>query len=148
MFLGGALNKMVTDLPATRRDAGRGKLCGLGFVNEGLGYNPVAYDLLYELAWREESVELDAWIKRVNTHSGLEFEYDEERVWGRSDHYCFASKGVPAVFFFSGFHADYHQPSDTIEKINFDKVIKVCRLVLALTYEVADRKQRLRVNRV
>jgi alpha-N-acetylglucosaminidase len=62
VFLGGALNKIVTDLPAARRDADRGKLVGLGFVNEGLGYNPVIYDLLYELAWRDEAIELDSWL--------------------------------------------------------------------------------------
>ena len=43
-------------------------------------------------------------------------------VWNRSDQYNFAAKGVPVTFFFAGFHPDYHKATDTIEKINFDKV--------------------------
>ena len=61
VFLGGALNKMTADLPAARRDPKGGHLAGLGFVNEGLGYNPVAFDLMFEMAWREEPVDLNGW---------------------------------------------------------------------------------------
>lgn len=68
VFLGGALNTMATDLPAARASAKSGRLAGLGFVNEGLGYNPVAYDLLYELAWRDQSVDLNAWIADYAGH--------------------------------------------------------------------------------
>ena len=40
----------------------------------------------------------------------------------------FARKGVPITFVFSGFHPDYHQPTDTIEKINFAKIVSTARL--------------------
>jgi len=62
VHLGGALGTIANDLPAARRDPAAGKLSGLGFVNEGLCYNPVAYDLMFEMAWRAESPELDEWI--------------------------------------------------------------------------------------
>jgi alpha-N-acetylglucosaminidase len=68
VFLGGALNNMVSGLPAARRDPKSGSLSGLGFVNEGLGYNPVAYDLLFELAWRDETVDLGRWLKDYAHH--------------------------------------------------------------------------------
>jgi len=63
VFLGGAMNRIASDLPAARRDANSGRLIGLGFVNEGLGYNPAVQDLMFELAWRDgEPVDLQAWI--------------------------------------------------------------------------------------
>ena len=60
--LGGALDKIANDIPAARTDPDSGQLVGLGFVNEGLGYNPVVFDLMYEMAWRNEPVKLDEWI--------------------------------------------------------------------------------------
>ena len=44
---------------------------------------------------------------------------DPNRFYERSDHYNFAEKGIPAIFYFSGTHEDYHRPSDTVDKINF-----------------------------
>ena len=52
---------------------------------------------------KRSSRELDPWIHRVNRYVGLVFEYDEDRVWRRSDHWSFAERGVPVVLFFSGF---------------------------------------------
>ncbi|MCH5377213.1 MAG: alpha-N-acetylglucosaminidase, partial [Planctomycetes bacterium] len=60
--LGGSLKGISTELPAARNDPQAGRLVGLGFVNEGLDYNPVVYDLMFEMAWRDEPVDLDAWI--------------------------------------------------------------------------------------
>ena len=77
---------------------------------------------------------------------GFEFEYDEERVWNRSDHYNFAKKGIPVSFIFSGFHRDYHQPTDTVDKINFEKLISVARLYYLTAFRVADREKRLVVD--
>ena len=68
VFLGGALNKIAADLPAARRDAGSGQLVGLGFVNEGLDYNPVVQDLMFEMAWRDEPVDFKAWIVDYARH--------------------------------------------------------------------------------
>jgi alpha-N-acetylglucosaminidase len=62
-FWGGALPKVNQDPHAARRDAAGGQLAGLGFVNEGLGYNAVLYDLMYETAWRNEPVDLDRWVR-------------------------------------------------------------------------------------
>ena len=44
------------------------------------------------------------------------------RIYYRSDHYNFARKGVPIIFYFDGIHADYHKPSDTPDKINYDLI--------------------------
>jgi len=66
--LGAALSRNNEGLFAARGDAKRGQLCGIGFVNEGLCYNPVAYDLLYENAWRTKPVDLKAWIADYARH--------------------------------------------------------------------------------
>lgn len=102
---------------------------------------------LHVVGTRRTSGELDQWLHDVNRYVDLSFEYDmEETVYRRSDHYNFARYGVPVAFFFAGFHPDYHEVSDTVEKLNYDKIYSVSRLVYALTYEIAEREQRLRKN--
>ncbi len=97
---------------------------------------------------KKHSLELDGWAHRLNTLTGLEFEYDmEDVVYRRSDHYSFARLGVPVLFFFSGFHPDYHKVTDTPEKLNYTKILQVSRLVYALAFEVANRPKRLVNNR-
>jgi Zn-dependent M28 family amino/carboxypeptidase len=56
----------------------------------------------------------------------------------RSDHFNFARKGIPAVFFFNGVHADYHQPSDETRKIKFEKASRVARLVYEVVMAIAN----------
>ncbi len=73
-------------------------------------------------------------------------EDDPNRYYYRSDHYNFAEKGIPAVFFFNGTHPDYHRPTDTIEKINFSKMAKIGQLVYHTAFELADKEQRIKVD--
>ena len=63
--------------------------------------------------------------------------WPEERFFFRSDHYSFASKGIPAIFFFAGTHEDYHRPSDEVEKIDPEKAARVARLVFYTAAAVA-----------
>jgi len=73
-------------------------------------------------------------------------ESDPNRYYYRSDHYSFAEKGIPAIFYFSGVHEDYHMSTDTVEKIQFDKMEKIARLIFHTTWELANREDRIRVN--
>jgi hypothetical protein len=72
----------------------------------------------------------------------LDFHYnagdDPESFYTRSDHYNYASHGIPAVFFFTGTHADYHANTDTVDKILFPKLLKVARLIYAAGFAVAN----------
>ncbi len=81
------------------------------------------------------STDLDKLIQDANKCIGFKFKYDSEDVYYRSDHYNFAKNGVPIAFMFDGFTPDYHQPTDTIDKINFDKIANCARLY----YLVAER---------
>ncbi len=78
-----------------------------------------------------------------SAHVGFDFEYDEESVFGRSDHANFAKKDIPIAFFFTGFHPQYHKPDDTVDKIDFPKLARVAKLVYAIGYEIADREKRV-----
>lgn len=71
---------------------------------------------------------------------------DPEDLFDRSDHANFNKHGIPIVFFFSGLHEDYHQPSDDVEKINFEKVQMASRLIYELARELGDREKRLCAN--
>jgi hypothetical protein len=63
--------------------------------------------------------------------------WPEERLYFRSDHFSFANKGVPAIFFTSGLHDDYHRPSDEVDTIDTDKVARIARLVFHLAHDIA-----------
>jgi len=73
-------------------------------------------------------------------------EEDPNRFYYRSDHYNFARKGVPAVFFFSGVHKDYHRTTDTADKILFDKTEKIARMIFHTAWELANREDRIVVD--
>ena len=92
------------------------------------------------------SLELHQKILAANRHIGFEFEYDEESVYTRSDHYNFARVGIPVAFLFSGFHPDYHMVTDTVEKINFVKLTDTARLVYLVVHSVANQTARLRLD--
>ncbi|MGV7107428.1 M28 family metallopeptidase [Flavobacterium sp. U410] len=85
------------------------------------------------------------------THMDLDYKYndrnDPERIYYRSDHYNFAKKGVPAIFFFNGIHADYHMPTDTPDKIEYDALAKRAQLAFALAWELANRDEKIKVDK-
>ena len=79
----------------------------------------------------------------------LDYKYnnpnDKERIYYRSDHYNFARKGVPIIFYYDGMlRPDYHRPSDTIEKINFELMEKRVRFIFLTAWEIANRDNMLK----
>lgn len=74
-----------------------------------------------------------------NAFTGLDIDMRVTNVTGGgSDHVPFARVGIPVSFFFTGFHEDYHQPSDTVEKINFEKMTRIVRLAYLNLWSLAD----------
>jgi peptidase M28-like protein len=99
------------------------------------------------------STELHEINENVNrTYTKLELDYtynadnDPNQFYYRSDHYNFAKRGIPAIFYFSGVHDDYHMPSDTPDKIMFGKAETIARLAFHTTWELANRDERIKVN--
>ena len=74
-------------------------------------------------------------------------ESNPERFYYRSDHYNYAKHGIPIIFYFTGVHADYHQPTDSVDKIDFDKMERIDRLVFATGWRVANLDHRLVVDK-
>lgn len=99
------------------------------------------------------STELHQLSEEANkTYSGIDFDYtyndenDPNRFYYRSDHYNFAKNNIPVIFYFTGVHEDYHQPTDTVEKIMFQKTENIARLVFHTAWEIANREKRLVVD--
>jgi Peptidase family M28 len=69
---------------------------------------------------------------------------DKDRVYFRSDHYNFAKNGVPIIFYFDGIHKDYHKPTDTPDKINYELMTKRAQLVFYTAWNMANREDMLK----
>ena len=79
----------------------------------------------------------------------MDYKYDDpadrNMIYYRSDHYNFAKKGVPILFFYDGMLlADYHQPTDTVEKINFDLMQKRVLMIFYTAWDIANRDAMLK----
>lgn len=72
---------------------------------------------------------------------------DPNRFYYRSDHYNFAKHNIPVIFYFNGTHEDYHQPTDTPDKISYDLLENRTRLIFYTAWEIANRKERLIVDK-
>ena len=96
----------------------------------------------------KEHSDLGATLDRVNrAHPELRMKaiediWPEENFYFRSDHYNFARKGVPILFFFNGTHPDYHGPNDEPDRIDAEKESRIVRLVYLITQEVGDAPAR------
>ena len=88
-----------------------------------------------------------------NQYFNMEFDYtyndenDPNRFYYRSDHYNFAKNNIPVIFYFNGTHADYHKPSDTPDKIQYDLLETRARLVFHTAWELANKEERIKVDK-
>ena len=86
------------------------------------------------------------------TNITLDYKYNDEndpnRFYYRSDHYNFAKNNIPVIFYFNGTHADYHQPSDTPDKIQYDLLANRTKLVFYTAWELANRAERIVADKV
>jgi len=87
-------------------------------------------------------------LNRKYTKLELDYKFndpnDPQRIYYRSDHYNFARKGVPVIFYFDGVHKDYHKPTDTPDKINYDILAKRAKLVFYTAWDMANRNDMLK----
>lgn len=100
------------------------------------------------------STELHELSENANdTYTNLEIDYtynepgDPNRFYYRSDHYNFAKYDIPVIFYFNGTHADYHKPTDTPEKIEYDLFAKRTKLIFYTAWEIVNRDERLVVDK-
>ena len=80
----------------------------------------------------------------------LDYKYntlnDPNRFYERSDHYNFAKHNIPVIFYFNGVHDDYHQPSDTPDKIQYDLLENRTRLIFYTAWEIANRDNKIELK--
>lgn len=101
---------------------------------------------IYVIGAGRISPDLDATTRAMNDQYAklaLDYTFDAEddpnRFYYRSDHYNFAKNGVPSVFFFSGVHPDYHRPTDTPDKLDYNKMELVGRNAFLIAWNLANR---------
>ena len=88
-----------------------------------------------------------------NKYVNLDLDYtynddnDPNRFYYRSDHYNFAKHNIPVIFYFNGTHADYHKATDTPDKIEYELMTKRTKLIFYTAWEVANRDERLVVDK-
>ena len=109
---------------------------------------------IYVIGSKMMSTELGELSERVNrAYLNLSFNYkyddpsDPNRFFFRSDHYNYARAGIPIIFYFDGVHEDYHKPSDTADKIDYQKMEKIARTVFITAHELANAPARPRVDK-
>lgn len=107
-------------------------------------------DYVYIIGSDKISTDLHKINEAANTqYTRLKLDYryndpnDPNRFYYRSDHYNFAKKGVPIIFYFNGTHDDYHEETDEISKINFTIMARRAMLVFYTAWEVANRQDRI-----
>lgn len=88
-------------------------------------------------------------VNKATTKLVLDYKFDDpkdpNRIYYRSDHYNFARKGVPVLFFYDGMlQSDYHQPTDDVEKINWLLYEKRAQMIFLTAWEMANRNQPLK----
>jgi Zn-dependent M28 family amino/carboxypeptidase len=111
-------------------------------------------DEIYVIGSKMMSTELGELSEAVNkSYLNLTFNYlydnpkDPNRFFFRSDHFNYARKGIPIIFYFDGEHEDYHKPSDTPDKIDYQKMEKVARTIFVMLLELANGKTRPKVDK-
>jgi len=111
-------------------------------------------DAVYVIGSTMMSTELGELVNTVNkSFLNITFDtrYDDpkdpNRFFYRSDHYNYARKGIPIIFFFDGVHEDYHRAGDSPDKIDYQKMEKISRTVYMTLWEIANRPARLKVDK-
>jgi Peptidase family M28 len=100
----------------------------------------------------EQHSDLGATLDRVGRQhpelrmTPIDDRWPEENFYFRSDHYNFARKGVPILFFFNGTHPDYHEVSDSPDKIDSEKQSRIAQLLFYLGQDIANAKDRPKWN--
>jgi len=111
-------------------------------------------DAVYLIGSTMMSTELGELVNNVNkSFLNLTFDtrYDDpkdpHRFFFRSDHFNYARKGIPIIFFFDGEHEDYHRAGDSADKIDYQKMEKITRTIYMTLWEIANRPARLKVDK-
>lgn len=123
----------------------------IGRVDEKHEDNPKYIYVIGADRLSSELHEINEAANKKHTQVDLDYTFNAEddpnQFYYRSDHYNFAEKGIPAIFYFSGVHKDYHKITDTVDKIMFGKMESIARLIFHTSWELANRDKRIVVDK-
>ncbi len=96
--------------------------------------------------------EISETVNKSYLNLSFNYRYDDikhpDNFFFRSDHYNYARKGIPIIFYMDGDHEDYHRPSDHADKIDYQNMEKVARTIFATAWELANRAARPKVDKI
>jgi len=122
----------------------------IGRIDPGHKENPEYVYLVGSDKLSSELHEISEKANETYTKFDLDYTYNDpdhpDRIYYRSDHWNFAKNNIPVIFYFNGVHEDYHQHTDTVDKINFDILTKRAQLVFYTAWELANREDRIKVD--
>jgi Zn-dependent M28 family amino/carboxypeptidase len=108
---------------------------------------------IYLIGSDKLSQELHDISEKINSkYTNLKIDYtfndeqDPNRFYYRSDHYNFAKKNIPIIFYFNGTHDDYHKVTDTPDKINYPLLKKRTELIFYTAWKLANQENRIQLN--
>ena len=113
-----------------------------GFLLERASENVNAINLIGSAFSSDIRDIVDTANQQVGLDLRFRYDYAAQNLIRRSDHWTFLSREVPSLFFFGGLHPDYHTPNDTAEKINYQKIENVVRLVYLALHEIGNAPDR------
>jgi Zn-dependent M28 family amino/carboxypeptidase len=100
----------------------------------------------------KELKEISETVNKSYLNLTFDYHYDDikhpDNFFFRSDHYNYAKKGIPIIFYMDGEHEDYHRPSDHADKIDYQNMEKISRTIFATAWELANRANRPKVDKI
>lgn len=133
---------------------GRSRVEGDTYKEPRSGTTTSEKNSVYIIGDDQHSSELRALSERTNAETvRLRFDYTyndlkhPSQMYSRTDSYNFAKRGVPIITYFTGWHSDYHKPTDDVDKLDFEKMERISRLAFATSWRVANLDHRLPVDR-
>ena len=93
-------------------------------------------------SWTPELASVVELANRYNLELRMRYDNNESNLLRRSDHWPFIQSGVPAIFFHTGLHPDYHRPTDTPDRIEYEKMTRILRLVHQTSWDLANTETR------
>jgi len=124
----------------------------IGRIDPDKADNPEYVYLIGSDKLSQELHELSEMVNENYVQLELDYTFNDEndpnRFYYRSDHYNFAKNNIPVIFYFNGVHEDYHEPTDTPDKIEYELLAKRARLIFHTAWEVANREGRIYADKL
>jgi Zn-dependent M28 family amino/carboxypeptidase len=140
-------SRFMADFPTVSLDAVQAQF-NIDMIGRNRDNNPSEASTVYVIGADRISTDLHNLVVDANLGTAeplaLNYEYNDPRdpnsFYTRSDHYSYATKGIPVAFFFTGTHPDYHGADDEVDRIIFPKLQRIAQMVYEAGFTLAERE--------